>query len=78
MNAENPKTLGTGLLAILARAVNFVALTAFDEPEVGREEDVIAFSGTFEPFAQEIFTVAIEAIIRISTVLHTKLDKYHP
>ena len=75
VNTDTPETLGTRLLAVLARAVNLVALAAFDEPELAREEDFIAFSGTFEPFAQELFTVAIEAILTVSTPLHIILDR---
>lgn len=77
VNVEDPETLGTCLLAILTRAVNLVALAAFDESELGRKEDFIALSGTFKPLAQELFTVAIEAISAISTLLqrcHPLLD----
>jgi hypothetical protein len=49
-----------------------------DEPELAREEDFIALSSMFEPFAQELFTVTIEAILTVSTLLHTILDRYHP
>lgn len=61
VNSKNPKTLGTGFLAILARAIHLVARATFDEPKFTRKEYFIAFPGIFEPFTYELFTVSIEA-----------------
>lgn len=60
-NAQKLQTFVTGLLTILARAINIVARATFDEAELGSEEDLIALSCTLKPFAQKIFIVAIEA-----------------
>ena len=60
VNAEEPKTFGTSLFTILARAINFVRRTTFHEPKLGRNENIIALSGSLEPLAHERFTVAIQ------------------
>jgi hypothetical protein len=70
LNAENPQTLGTGFLTILARAINRVACATFDESKLGYEEDFIALLGAFEPFAQELFAVSVETRLKISIFLH--------
>lgn len=61
-NIELLQTQGAGLFTIFARAVNLKSLAAFGEAELGSKEDVIAFSGALEPFADELFTVTIETV----------------
>ena len=63
-------TLHTQLLqALVARidaelvgAVRFESLTAFDEAKFGCDEDLGPFVGASEPFADEGFGVAVEAV----------------
>ena len=63
VNAEEPKTLRTSFLAKGGRAVDLVTLVAFDKPELGRNEDLIALSRPFKPFSQELLVTAIETLL---------------
>ena len=63
VNTEKPKTLRARLLAIRGRAVDFESLATFDESELGSKKDLVALSGPFKPFSQELLVVAIETVL---------------
>jgi hypothetical protein len=69
INAENSETLGAGLLAVVARAVNFVCLASLDEPKLGRKENVVALAGTLEPLANQFLVITIEAVPKLAPCL---------
>ena len=53
---------------MLFRAVDHKAL-ALDKAELARKKDLIALTGTSEPFAYQLFAVAVQTILMVSTIL---------
>ena len=67
LDAEFLKALCTCLLAVFVRAVDFIGLATLDKSELGCEENIVALSGALEPFAKQLFTVAVETMILVSS-----------
>lgn len=64
VDTEGFKTFSTSFFAVCPRAVDLMMRHATfpDKSKFGREKDPISFPSPFEPFRQELLTVAIETM----------------
>lgn len=63
VDSKDPKTLRASFLAVLAGAVHRILRVTFDETELRREKDLVAFSRASEPFSKELFIVSVHASV---------------
>lgn len=54
VNVQRSQAFGTGLLAILTRAIDLVAFATLHEAELDSQEDVTSMTGTLEPAPDEL------------------------
>lgn len=63
IDTEQTQTLVAGLLGEFERAIDFrKALATLDEAKLGSQEDVVSFASTLEPFAHELFAIAVQTV----------------
>lgn len=74
LNPQNPQTLLTSLLCILARTVQFGKL-ALDEAELGRQKNLVSFASPLEPLTNRFFVVIVQTVICTVSATYPRTDK---